>query len=239
ETWTGAPNAEGALVAMGKVFFAGTLAQGRLYRIDPTATPGAVDIVVSDVGGNTRGLAYDGARIWAGNTNSVSLITPGATIPWTVTTVTTGFGTVLVLLYDGSNIWAVDNSFQAIRKLDAAGAILQTVTVGSAPAYPVFDGSNIWVPSIGGTSVAVIRASTGAVLATLTGNGLDQPIVAAFDGQRVLITNNGTHNAALWKAADLPAIGPADLGAGKIPYGACSDGIHFWIALSNGFLARF
>src|SRR5262245_62606906 len=36
ETWTGAPNAEGALVAMGKVFFAGTQAQGRLYRIDPT-----------------------------------------------------------------------------------------------------------------------------------------------------------------------------------------------------------
>src|SRR5262249_31561528 len=149
ETWTGAPNAEGALVAMGKVFFAGTQAQGRLYRIDPTAPAGAVDIVVSDVGGHNRGLAFDGALIWTGNTNSVSLVTPSATIPWTVTTVTTGFGSVIGMLYDGSSVWAADNSFQAIRKLNPTGAILQTVTVGSAPQYPVFDGSNIWVPNTG------------------------------------------------------------------------------------------
>ena len=36
-------------------------------------------------------------------------------------------------------------------------------------------------------SVSVVRASNGAVLATLTGNGLSNPMVAAFDGQRVLV----------------------------------------------------
>jgi hypothetical protein len=238
ETWTGATNASGVLVAMGRVFLAAGLSAG-LYRINPTAAPGAVETVATNLG-NSQGIAFDGARIWTANlNNSVSIVTPGATIPWTVTTVTTGFGIPIGALYDGANIWISDASAQAIRKLDAAGAILQTATVGSAPQHPVFDGSNIWVPNNGGTSVSVVRASSGAVLATLTGNGLNQPLVAAFDGQRVLVTNNGTTSVSVWKAADLTEIGTFGLGPGKIPYAACSDGIHFWIALSSNHLARF
>ena len=240
ETWTGAPNASGVLVAMGRVFVTGRQSPGQLYRIDPSAAPGAVDIVASNLGNNPVGIAFDGARIWTGNLgNSVSIVTPGATIPWTVTTVSAGFGIPLGALFDGANIWIADASAQAILKLDPAGVILQTVTVGSAPQYPVFDGSNIWVPNSGGTSVSVVRASTGAVLATLTGNGLNQPEAAAFDGQRVLVTNNGTSSVSVWKAADLTAIGTFSTGPGKIPFAACGDGIHFWIALSTGQLARF
>jgi len=77
------------------------------------------------------------------------------------------------------------------------------------------------------------------VLATLTGNGLNFPHAAAFDGQRVLVTNGGGGSVSLWKAADLTTLGSFGTGASTFPYGACSDGINFWIVLNAGKLARF
>jgi DNA-binding beta-propeller fold protein YncE len=114
-----------------------------------------------------------------------------------------------------------------------------TVGVTGGAAYPAFDGANIWVPNAVDGSVVVVRASSGAVLQTLTGNGLNGPEAAAFDGQRVLVTNFSGNSVSLWKAADLTPIGTFPTSAGG-PWGACSDGINFWIALRNGGkIARF
>jgi len=116
------------------------------------------------------------------------------------------------------------------------------VTVQNSPGQPVFDGTNIWVPNLGSNSVSVVRASSGAILTTLFGNGLDTPLAAAFDGQRVLITNNGASSSvSLWKAADLTTLGTFSVGAAQVPWGACSDGSSFWIVLhtTTGHLARF
>jgi DNA-binding beta-propeller fold protein YncE len=146
------------------------------------------------------------------------------------------------VLYDGGNIWATNTATGSLVKLDSAGAILQTVTVGGSPQHPIFDGSNIWVPNLDSSSVSVVRASSGAVLATLTGNGMNAPFAAAFDGQRILVTNIVpiSSTVSLWKAADLTPIGSFSTGAGTGPYGACSDGINFWIALNGSSqLARF
>ena len=233
ETWTGAGGAYDVLVAMGRIFVAGATTPGSLYRIDPTQPAGAVTTIASDLGDSSIGIAFDGSRIWtANNASSVSIVTPGATIPWTVTTVTTGFTTPWGILYDGANIWITEHSANTLRKLDSSGAILQTVTFGGFPEYPAFDGANIWVPISGLDLVKVIRASTGAVLQTLTGNGVDICLSAAFDGQRVLVTNF-SGSVSLWKAADLTPIGSFPTGAGTVPFGACSDGNYFWITLNN------
>jgi hypothetical protein len=40
-------------------------------------------------------------------------------------------------------------------------------------------------------------------------------------------------NPSIWKAADLTTVGTFDLGPGRIPYAACSEGIHFWITAST------
>ncbi len=245
ETWTGATSAFCILSAMGRVFATGQTSPGNLYRIDPSQPAGAVTTVASNVGVNSKGIAYDGSRIWTaniGSPGSVSIVTPGAAIPWTVTTVTAGFGSLNGMLYDGANIWVTDPSLGILLKLDLAGSILQTVTVGAAPQFPAFDGSNIWVPNNVSSSVSVVRASNGAVLATLTGNGMNLPLTAAFDGQRILVTNiaGGADTVSLWKAADLTAIGSFGTGASTGPYGACSDGINFWITLfSTGQMERF
>jgi hypothetical protein len=78
------------------------------------------------------------------------------------------------------------------------------------------------------------------VLATLTGNGLNTPTTTAFDGERILVTNVSNNSVSLWKAADLIPLGNISTGANTTPFGACSDGLNFWIILNNtGKLARF
>src|SRR5262249_44756232 len=194
ETWTGAASVEMPFVAMGRVFAAAfTSPNGKLYRLDPSQPAGSVTTVASDLGDRSTGIAFDGGRIWTANfgggaNGSVSIVTPGATLPWTTTTVTDGFTSVYAAIFDGSNVWVTDVGANRLFRLDSNGVILQTVTTGSAPHLPAFDGSNIWVPSSGGV-VTVVRASTGAILSTLTGNGISISYGAAFDGERILVTN--------------------------------------------------
>jgi hypothetical protein len=237
QTWTGAGNGNGVLSAFGKIFATGNLSPGQLYAIDPSQPAGAVTTVATNLGNGPFGLAYDGSRIWTAENGSVSIVTPSVVLPWTVTTVTTGFVRVNHVVFDGAHVWATNPP--ALVKLDASGAILQTVTLGGIPLAHAFDGSSFWVPLFNTPAVAVVRASNGAILATLTGNGLDQPGSASFDGQRVLVTNFAGGSVSLWKAADLTPLGSFAVGPGT-PNLSCSDGVNFWITLSStGRLARF
>ena len=137
------------------------------------------------------------------------------------------------VLFDGANVWVTDAGPTPGRllKLDSAGSVLQTVTVGGSPALPVFDGSNIWVPDL--SAVSVVRSSSGAILATLTGNGMNNPTFAAFDGERVLVTSTPAGQLSVWKAADLSPIGFLTMDSDSGPSGVCSDSLNFWIAFSG------
>ena len=238
ETWTGATLAFGVLAAKGRIFVTGQTFSGSLYQIDPRGAPGPVTTLTSSLGGTSLGIAFDGARVWTGNhAGSVSIVTLN---PVSVTTATTGFSSPVGMLYDGANIWVTDEGDNTLRKLDANGNILLTVSVGTLPQFPVFDGTNIWVPNPLSQTVTVVRAATGAVLATLSGNGLNNPITAAFDGERILVTNRNGGSVSLWKAADLTPLGSVSTGASTLPNGACSDGLNFWITLTGtDKLARF
>jgi hypothetical protein len=240
ETWTGATGSFGVLAAKGLIFVTGNTL-GKLYQIDPTQPMGAVTTLSISLGGIPEGISFDGSRIWtANNGGSVSIVTLNPFL--SVTTVTAGFTNPDGILYDGANMWVSDQGVLPgkLFKLDSNGAIIQTVTVGSAPRFPVFDGTNIWVPNSDSDSITVVRASTGAVLATLTANGLSGPNAAAFDGERILVTNRNGDSVSLWKASDLTPLGSVSTGSTTAPFGACSDGLNFWITLpSTGKLARF
>jgi hypothetical protein len=241
DTWTGATGAFGVLVAMGKVFVAGTGSPGHVYSLDPTLPGTAVTTVVNV--GNALGIAFDGQRIWTSNqgAGSVSIVT----LPSTVSTVTTGFTNLSGIVFDGTNMWVTDNigAVDKLRQLNSSGAILQSIDVGNDPKFPAFDGTNIWVPNNASNSVTVVRATgslSGTVLATLSGNGLNAPWAAAFDGARILITNQAGSSVSLWNASDLTPIGTFSTGAATSPQGACSDGVNFWISLTGANkLARF
>jgi hypothetical protein len=247
-TWTGATLPFGVISAMGSIFVTGrTVGGGSLYRIDPAQPAGAVNTIFNgDLGENPSGITFDGSRLWTANfvvgdkPGTMSVITPGT--PFTATTVTAGFTAPLFgALFDGSNVWVTEykNPFGNLLKLDASGAIAQTVALpGGNPQIPGFDGANIFVPGLAGNFVAVVRASNGTILATLTGNGLSGPNAAAFDGQRILVTNGTGNSVSLWKAADLSPLGSVPVGSN--PFGACSDGVNFWIALNGvNLVARY
>jgi DNA-binding beta-propeller fold protein YncE len=225
------------------VFATGQKNPGSLYSIDPSQAAGAVTTVTSSLDANPAGLAFDGARIWTANlgtgpgAGSVSIVALPA---GTVTTVSAGFNRLDGIIFDGSFMWVTDAAADTLLKLDSNGAILQTVTVGSNPQLPAFDGTNIWVPNALDNSISVVRASNGVVLATLTGNGLNGPTQAAFDGQRILAPNSSGDSVSLWKAADLTPLGSVSTGVGSVPIGACSDGVNFWIGLlGQAKIARF
>jgi hypothetical protein len=245
DTWTGASGAAGIVCAIGKIFVTGAVNPGNLYMIDPTQPAGMVTTLTNSLGGGAKAAAFDGSRIWTTNNGgSVSIISLN---PMSVTTVSTGFTNPQGILYDGSNIWVTDFSANTLLKLNADGSIAQTINIGEFSQHSVFDGTNIWVPTIPSV-LTVVRVKDAAgnslasafVLATLTGNGLSSPVTAAFDGERILVTNQGGQSVSLWKAADLTPLGTFATGANTFPFGACSDGLNFWITL-NGTdkLARF
>jgi DNA-binding beta-propeller fold protein YncE len=245
ETWTGATSAVSIVTAIGKVFVTGATSPGALYMIDPMQPAGAVTTLTSALGNNPLGIAFDGSRLWTANEGSVSIVSLNPTV---VTTVSTGFGSLRGILFDGSHIWVTDNTASAVHKLNSDGSIAQTLSVGNGPRHPVFDGTNIWVPNRLSNSLTVVRAkdavgnplASAFVLATLSGNGLNEPLTAAFDGEFVLVTNINVHMVSLWKAADLTPLGTFATGAGTNPLGACSDGLNFWITMNGtNKLARF
>ena len=244
ETWTGSNGGSSVLIAMGKVFTAGWgPTGGRLYQIDPTEPAGTVTRVVSSGLGDAAGaIAFDGSRIWAAayGPAKVFSVTPGPAIPWTVAEGTATFVDLRGLTWDGTNLWATDYAQGTLHRLDSAGAVLQTVTVQSKPLFPLFDGANVLVPNSDSGSISIVRAATGALLATVTGNGLWVPMNLAFDGERVLVVNGMLDRVSLFRAADFAPLGFFYLPQDSRPWGVCSDGVSFWISLNwMSSIARF
>jgi hypothetical protein len=243
ETWTGANSAVAVLCALGKVFVTGEETPAKLYSIDPSQPFGPVNTVTSSLGTSPEGIAFDGQKIWTANlSGSVNIVSLN---PTAVTTVSAGFTSLTGIVYDGANMWVTDSlgnmTAGKLHKLDSNGGIIASVDVGITPRRPAFDGTNIWVPNfLVPSSVTVVRASTVTSIATLTGNGVFGPAAVAFDGERILVTNQSANTVSLWQASDLTPIGTFSTGAGTVPVGVCSDGINFWITFtSTGKLARY
>src|SRR5262249_38279171 len=113
-------------------------------------------------------------RIWTANSvGSVSIVTPGMTAPWSVFTTNLGAPQPVGILFDGANIWVTGDGTNTLQKLNQFGFPIQAVNVGNGPSFPAFDGTNIWAPNFNDNTVSVVRAATGAVMATLSGNGLN------------------------------------------------------------------
>ncbi len=235
--WTGATNASGVLVVGGLVYVTGNTSPGAVYVINTQSTGGAVGTLgTPGIGAYPKGIAFDGANIWTANGDGTVSIIPPSHIVQTVSGFIQPFG----MVFDGTSMWTTDLGANLLDKLDASGHIVQKISTGAGPAFPVFDGANIWVPNSIDSTVTVVQASTGAIVASIGSSfGLDAPATAAFDGVRILITNQNSDTATLFKAADLSLIGNVSL-PGATPYGACSDGLNFWVTLNGaGALARF
>jgi len=251
ETWTGVVRPWAVIVANGSVFVTGgdqANGSGFLYRINPRLPAGAVTTMSSTLGKCPTGLATDGFYVWTANScgasPSVSRVQV-TNIPPITTNFTAGITASNTLVYDGSSIWVAGGG--SLLKLNENGTVAATVALGaSSPGKPVFDGENIWVPNSASVQVVRVKDTSGDplsspfLLANLTGNGLNGPHSAAFDGQRVLITNATGSSLSLFRATDLRPLGAVGTGGADQPLGACSDGTSFWVALNAfGGVGRF
>jgi DNA-binding beta-propeller fold protein YncE len=233
-TWTGAISPAEMVIARGSVFIA---ANTKLYRIDPKQPPGTVQTVSSDVGFFPSGITCDGFFIWVSLAHNLQRVNPTNGVVTTFSAPNAGAGK---LLFARNHLWLTDPVSNNLFEVNLDGTIEQTITVGDRPGAPAFDGTNIWVPNLNDNTLSVVRASTGTVLATLRGNGLNAPAAAAYDGERIVVVSFLGDSASLWNATQLIALGSFDAPAGSGPAGVCSDGINFWIALRDANkLARF
>jgi hypothetical protein len=134
-----------------------------------------------------------------------------------ITTYTTGFSQPVGILFDGGNLRVTDAGDASLNRVDrTTGAVLQTIALSGSVGHPVFDGTNLWIPCEGIAQqgvpdrVFVVRGVDGlldTVLAQLTGNGLNGAFQAAFDGERICVTNAAGESVSLWKASDFSPIG--------------------------------
>lgn len=251
--YTGVPTPEGIIVVGNNVFVVSFQSPGKIYSaliINQPPSSMSQFMTSSPLGNNPVGITFDGQNLWTANfgtglgTGSISKVELTGSIPRPSVTYATGFSQPTGILFDGSNLWVTDRGDDKLKRVDPdSGTVLNAISVGSDPNFPVFDGTNLWVPCGSANTVAVVRAVGGlrdTVLAQLTGNGLSGPIQAAFDGERILVTNytSPDNRVSLWKAADLTPIGSFSLHGpstcNNSPTGACSDGLHFWVTLSQG-----
>ena len=242
-SWTGLTSPEAVLLAKGKVWV--TTLTGELFYIDPNL-PGTATFQGQAYGPGPGGIAWDGHRIWTafyGDASGGGVAIATTEYAGTPTWHRTGFNHPIGIIYDGANMWVTDQppdnqgGVSTLKRLGSNGEILQSIPLsGNGAQRPIFDGTNIWVPIWQSNVVDVVRASTGEKVATLSGNGLSSPTTAAFDGERVLVTNYSAGGVSLWKATDMTPLGHATTGAafssawGNVN-GACSDGMSFFVTL--------
>jgi DNA-binding beta-propeller fold protein YncE len=253
-TLTGITSPEQMIIVSGFVYIASFQSPGRIYYSTLThTTDGMVFLSALGLGANPVGITFDGENLWTANagtgpgTGSISKVnvTTGAS-----PTFTTGFSQPVGILFDGSNLWVADAGDSSLKRVDTTtAAVLQTIPLSGSVQHPVFDGTNLWIPCTGPDKVFVVRAVgglTGTVLAQLTGNGLNMPFQAAFDGERICVTNAAAQSVSLWKASDLSPITSANILSSSSfnPRGVCSDGTTFFVGMrdqsgANGYIVRF
>jgi hypothetical protein len=229
-------NLAGIVVASGMIYAVDAFTSHVVSIVPKWASPFWSGLSPGVVPYHPNNLTFDGDNIWTANYDdgTIAIISISAGLPNIPGTVVGGFAHPIDVLFDGQQVWMTDYGLNTLNRLNSDGSIAQSVSVGVSPGYMAFDGANIWVPNHDGNSITVVQASTGAVVATISSDGanrLSTPLQAAFDGERILVTNPGNDSVTLFRAKDLSLINNVPLATGSAPFGACSDGINFWVTL--------
>jgi DNA-binding beta-propeller fold protein YncE len=148
------------------------------------------------------GVAFDQTNMWVAcyNGNNLVRFNPAnCTSTCTITASVDNFTFPVFVAYDGTNIWATNNSGSGtVCKFPAANPPLhgcttgQSFPVGGTPYGVAFDTKYIWVANAGGTSNNVSRLlSTGGAVSSYTSSqtGSLMSTFVAFDGGNIWVSN--------------------------------------------------
>ena len=252
-TLSGITFPEQIVIVGGFVFVASFQSPGKIYRASIRDTSdGSMIELFSNLGSNPGGITYDGENLWTANsgtgpgTGSLSRVKVET---FAHTPFTTGFSQPVGILFDGVNLWVTDQGDTSLKRVNTTtGAVVQTIPLSGTVGFPIFDGTNLWIPCRVPDQVYVVRGlggQMGTVLAQLTGNGLNGGSLAAFDGERICVPNTAARTVSLWRASDLSPLGAFTLSGDTNlnPRGVCSDGTTFFVGMrhqlgSGGFIYR-
>jgi hypothetical protein len=223
-TWTGVESAGDILIARVGFFVAGR--SSSLYVINPQQPPGPAATLTNTLPPGITSITFDGFNIWTAVRRrqpfrrSIRIVARILISP-----VQRGVGNLFRWTY----LWVTEFDEQKYPKWTGMVRGLLSLPTGLGPAQPVYDGINIWVPTLNSSTITVIRVSDSQgnplaspfVLATLANNGLAGPRAVAFDGQRILAINANGASVSLWRASDLSPLG--SFGGALQPAGVCSD----------------
>jgi hypothetical protein len=251
-TRTGITSPQQLVIVSGYVYVASFQSPGKIYSTNLSATTnGPISPLPLSVGTNPGGITCDGDNLWTANTGTGSgtgSISRVRLENVNTTTFSTGLSQPVGILFDGANLWVTDQGDISLKRVNTStGAVLQTIPLSGTVGFPVFDGTNLWIPCTGPDLVFVVRGVgglTGTVLAQLTGNGLNGAFTAAFDGERICVTNAAAQSVSLWKATDLSPLGFISLTSFPLnPRGICSDGVDFFVGMrdqggNSGYITR-
>ena len=173
-------------------------------QVNNGQTPGTDSIVEFTNSGATSnytsnittplGLAFDGNNnLWVTNAGgaSVTEMTNGA---FDGNFTGAGFFVPVGVAIDASNnVWVTDEARNNIEELNSSGTFVRTVTPASPFRQPVgvaIENGTVFVVSAGSNAIAAITASSGAITATYTGNGLSTPEGLSIDNAHNLFSVN-------------------------------------------------
>jgi streptogramin lyase len=158
------------------------------YPTDLSSQPNDFTVRLAFTGGGLtatefepQGLAIDGfGNVWIASDGANVLVEFS---PLGVPANATGFGSIglnvpnsVAIDAASANVWVANSGTNSVTDFTIAGATAVSYTTGiNGPGSAQIDGSgNVWVADAGNSTGVKLNGSTGAVLATATGNGLGQ-----------------------------------------------------------------
>jgi hypothetical protein len=191
-----------------------------------------------NLGTSTAFLVWDGANVWVSTGTGVAKIRAN---DGNVLAQYTLNSNVAGVAYDGTYIWAANNSQGSISRLRAsdgacvpvagpgtsgpAGACSVMLGSGNDAAGVAFDGTHVWATNRPTNSVFKIRASDGTLVSSYPVGA--SPFGVAFDGANIWVTNTASNNVTKLRASDGSLLGIYPTGA--YPIGIAFDGDNMWI----------
>lgn len=190
-----------------------------LYRVGPD-----FDSLVDD----PRGIAYDGAYIWATHINDDCVSKWEAATGDYIDCYGTG-ASPQDIAFDGRYIWVTNYNDNTVSVIWArVGTTIATVSVGNSPKGIAYTGGAMWVANQDDDTVTVIDPFFNTVGPYPVG---DQPDKLAFDGSNMWVTLAGD-NAV--EVLDMAGDSLATIAVGERPNGIAFDGRHMWVANQQG-----
>lgn len=185
-----------------------------------------INTISLGAGVNPNYLLYDGANVWAANSNG-TVTEVSASTGAIVRTVTVGANPAN-MAFDGANVWVMNSGSNSVSIIQAVTGTVTSHALSSCnfPWGAIFDGAHVWTSCHFDNTIEELDSS---------GNLIGTPILAgsfpsfmAYDGSSVWVSDTTTSGTVT--RINLTTFGSAVFPVGAFPEGIAFDTKYIWVA---------